>query len=314
MRYRRLGRTNLNVSEISYGAARGYDDPATFTDAVRAALDAGINLIDTAASYGEGESERALGAALRPDDDVIVQTKYLPYESHAPEAAYTGSPERLRESVEASLHRLGREHVDILLGHGMRTVASFDRFMDDGCYEAMTRLRDEGKVRFIGISELSEADGEHAVLQRAVPTEAFDVVMLTINILLQSAIDDVLPLCTRHDVGTVVMMPLNQASRDSGLVSAAAARECVRRHVAAGHLPNAPPYTDADLFDFLDPLPIPEAALRLVLAQDVSTCCVGARTRSRVLANLRAIDPPYLDAPTLARLRELFGSIREQVR
>ena len=83
--------------------------------------------------------------------------------------------------------RLRRDHVDILLGHGMRTLQSFDRFMTDGCYDAMVKLREQGKVRFIGISELSEGDGTHEVLQRAAPSGAFDVVMLTINLMLQTA-------------------------------------------------------------------------------------------------------------------------------
>lgn len=314
MRYRRLGRTELRVSELSHGAARGADQPDEFIRTIHAAIDAGINLFDTAAVYGEGESERVLGRALIGHDNVLVQSKYRPYDSNAPWATYTGSPEALRATVEQSLKRLKRDHIDILLGHGIRTVDTLDRFLSDGCYDAMVKLRDEGKVRFIGISELSEGDGEHEVLKRAVPTGMFDVVMLTINFMLQAAIDEVLPLCETDDVGTVVMMPLNQASPESGLVSVSAALECVRRHVAEGNVPDDPPYTDASLFDFLGSMSVPEAALRFVLAQEVSSCCVGARSQARLAENLRAVDPPYLDATTLGRLRELFGGIRQQVR
>ncbi len=146
------------------------------------------------------------------------------------------------------------------------------------------------------------------------PTGVFDVVMLTLNFLLQTAADSVLPLCRRHNVGTVVMMPLNQASRESGLVSVPAALECVRRHVAKGHLPAQAPYTDADLLGFLQPYPVPEAALRYVLAHDVRTCCVGMATPGRVQDNLRALEPPYLAPAQLQRLRHLFGGIREQIR
>jgi len=315
MRYRRLGRTGLQVSELSLGAARGAaTDPEGFKTTVRAVIDAGINLIDTAESYENGVSESVLGEALTGRDDVLVETKYRPYDSHAPDANYTGSPERLVASVEGSLRRLRRDRIDILLGHGIRSLATLDRFMSDGCYEAMVKLREQGKVRFIGISELSEGDGTHQVLQRAVPSGAFDVVMLTLNFLLQTAADAVLPLCRQHDVGTVVMMPLNQASKSSGLVSVPAALECVRRHIAAGNLPAEPPYTDPGLFDFLQPLSIPEAGLRYVLAHNVSTCCVGMQSPQRLQENLRAVDPPYLDAATLARLRGLFGRIQMQVR
>jgi len=303
------------VSELSYGAARGArDEPQQFIATVKACLEAGINFFDTAAGYDGGESEKMLGEVLQGHDEVFVETKYCPYESYAPAAAYNGSPQALIASAEESLRRLRRDCLDIFLGHGIRTVETWKRFMNDGCYEAMVKLREQGKVRFLGISELSEADGTHEVLQRAVPTGAFDVVMVTVNILLQTAIDSVLPLCRQHNVGTVVMMPLNQASPVSGLVSVPAALECVRRHIAHGNLPAEPPFTQDDLFDFLLPYSIPEAALRFVLAQEVSTCCVGMRSPERVRQNLRAVDPPYLDTARLQRLRELFGGIRQQVR
>jgi aryl-alcohol dehydrogenase-like predicted oxidoreductase len=312
MHYRSLGRTGLEISELSWGAARGMDDPDTFLATAAAAFDAGINFVDTAQRYGD--SERVLGQALRGHDEVIVETKYLPYDSFAPDAEYTGNAQQLTASVEGSLQRLGRDHIDILLGHGMRTVETYDRFMADGCYDAMVRLRDQGKVRFIGISELSEADGTHSVLRHAVPSGNWDVVMLTVNFLLQTAVETVLPLCREHDTGTVVMMPLNQASAASGLVSLEAARECVRRHIKEGNLPAAPPFTDPELFAFLEPYPIREAALRYVLAQAVSSCCVGASRPERITQNIRACAPPYLDAGRLTRLQELFAGIDQQVR
>ena len=315
MLYRQLGRTHLSVSELSFGAARGaLRDRARFVETVKSALDAGVNFIDTAAGYDDGVSEETLGEALRGRDEVLVETKYRPYTGWEPEAAYIGSGEALTASSEESLRRLRRDRLDIFLGHGLRTLESLDRFLSDGCLDAMVRLREQGKVRFIGISELSEGDGTHEVLRRAVPTGAFDVVMLTLNVFLQTAAESVLPLCRQHGVGTVVMMPLNQASRDSGLVSVPAALECIRRHVAKGHLPARAPYTDASLLDFLRPYPVPEAALRYVLAHEVSTCCVGMASPERVQANLRAVEKPYLDAERLQHLRHLFGGIQEQVR
>lgn len=311
MLYRRLGRTELQVSELSYGAARGYADRDQFVATVHACLDAGINFVDTATGYGD--SELALGEALAGHDEVIVETKYCPYESYAVGAAYVGTPQALVASAEESLRRLRRDHLDILLGHGMRTVESFDRFLADGCYDAMVKLREQGKVRYLGISELSEGDGTHEVLQHAIPTGAFDVVMLTVNMMLQTAVDTVLPLCRQHDVGTVVMMALNQSSGVSGLTSHAAALELVRRYVEHGQLPAEPPYTEPSVLDFLQPYSIPEAAIRYVLAQDVTTCCVGMSSPRRLAENLKAVEPPYLDADRLARLRELFGGIKWQV-
>ena len=311
MLYNPLGTTGLQVSALGFGAARGYDQH-DFTALVQAILDSGINFIDTATGYGD--SELALGRVLQGRDDVIIETKYCPYDSYRPGATYVGTPQALVASAEESLRRLRRETLDVFLGHGIRTVETLDRFMTDGSYEAMVRLREQGKVRFIGISELSEADGTHEVLKQAVPSGAFDVVMLTLNFLLQTAADSILPLCREHGVGTVIMMPLNQASKDSGLVSIPAALECVRRHVAEGNLPAEPPYTDASLFDFLQPTSIPEAALRYVLSHDIGTCCVGMRSIGRLHENLRALDPPGLDDERKARLQSLFGCITRQVR
>ncbi len=310
-----LGRTGLKVSEMSWGAARGAkEDPAGFVATLEAAIDGGVNFIDTAEKYGEGECERLLGKALKGRQDIYIETKYLPYDSFAPGAKYTGSAQGLRDAVEGSLGRLQRDHLDVLLGHGMRTMESYDRFMTDGCYEAMVKLKKQGKVRFIGISELSEADGTHQVLQKAVPTGAFDVVMLTVNMLLQTAVESVLPLCEKHAVGTVVMMPLNQAWGGSGLVGEAEAMECVRRHVAAGTLPKEGRYLEEGLFEFLKPWSVPEAALRYVLSQKVSSVCFGARKPERVAGNLKAGSAPYLSEGQLRRIAELFGGIQMQVR
>ena len=315
MRYRVLGRTGLRVSELSLGAARGArSSPQEFVAVVSACLEAGINLVDTAAGYDGGESERTLGRALEGRGDVLVETKYCPYESYLPAAAYVGSPAALVASAEESLRRLRRDHVDVFLGHGIRSLSTLGRFMADGCYEAMLKLKEQGKARFIGLSELSEADGTHEVLREAVPSGAFDVVMLTLNFLLQTAAESLLPLCAERGVGTVVMMPMNQASRQSGLVSVPAALECIRRHVRQGSLPAGAPYDDPSLLDFLAPYPLPEAALRYVLLHDVSSCCVGMSSPGRLRDNLKAVDPPYLDPARLRRLRELFGRIRVQQR
>lgn len=311
MLYRRLGCTGLQISELGYGAARGYQDGSLQTT-VAAALDAGLNFFDTAGGYGE--SELALGEVLQGREDVIIETKYCPYQTYAVGAPYVGTPEALVASAEESLRRLRRDYLDVLLGHGMRTIESFDRFMSDGSYDAMVKLRDQGKVRFIGISELSEGDGTHEVLQHAIPTGAFDVVMLTLNLLLQTAADRVLPLCAKHDVGVVTMMPLNQPSPVCGLISLPAALEAVRRYVEHGDLPAEPPYTEETIFDFLRPYSIPEAAIRFVLSHPVSTCCVGMRSPQRLQENLQALQPPYLNEMQLSHLRELFGSIIWQVR
>ena len=187
MLYRRLGRTESGLRVELRRRAVFVEARGAFIATVHAAIDAGINLIDTAGLYDDGESERALGEALHGHSTTRWwRRKTRPYAGWGPADGYTGTPEVLVASARQAA-RLRRDRLDIFLGHGMRTQESCSRFMCDGCYEAMVRLREQGKVRFIGISELSEGDGAHEVLQQAIPTGAFDVVMLTLNMLLQTA-------------------------------------------------------------------------------------------------------------------------------
>lgn len=318
MNTRTLGRTGLRVSELSYGAART-EPPEQFLATVDACLDAGINLIDTASGYGN--SEELLGKHLAGRwDGLVLSTKICPYASYHPRDPWILTPGEVLPLLERSLRRLGRDHVEILLAHGLRNPNDVDRWLHGGYFAALERAREQGKVRFLGMSELSEADGAHHAIRHAVPTGAFDVVMLTLNFMLQTAAEGVLPLCAAANVGTLVMMPLNQASPSSGLVSVAAALALVRRHVEAGHLPDTETYRDPQLFDFLLNGParsIPEAALRFVLEHSgVDTACVGTRRPERLRENLRALEgaPPYLPPEQMARLRELFGAGRWQVR
>lgn len=318
MNYRALGRTGLSVSEVSYGAARTEPQDAFFAT-VDACLAEGINLIDTASGYGN--SEELLGQHLRGRwDPVVLSTKICPYATYNPGSSWTMTPRDVLPMLERSLTRLGRDDVEIVYAHGLRNASDVDRWIHGGYLAVLEKARQEGKVRFLGMSELSEADGTHTALRHAVPTGAFDVVMLTLNFMLQTAAETVLPECEAHGVGTVIMMPLNQASTHSGLVSLEAARELVSRHLAAGHLPDDPVYRDPGLFDFLLSGParsIPEAALRFVLQHaGVDSACVGTRRPERLRENLLALEgaPVYLPDAQLSRLRELFGGIRWQIR
>ena len=317
MNFRTLGRTGLLVSEISYGAART-EPPESFFATLDACREAGINLIDTASGYGN--SEELLGQHLGDRwDDWIVSTKICPYASYDPRDPWVLTPDEVLPLLERSLRRLRRDSVDIVLAHGLRKPEAVDRWLSDGFHEELRKAQAQGKVRFLGMSELSEADGNHSTLRHAVPTGAFDVVMVTLNFMLQTAAETVLPACARLDIGTMGMMPLNQASPRSGLIHVEAARELISRHIQAGNLPDDPIYRSPYLFDFLLQGPsrsLPEAALRYTLQHPLSTVCVGTRQPERLRQNLRAIEdsPNYLPADQMARLRDLFGAIGRQVR
>ena len=153
METRVLGRTGLRVPSLAFGASSlGQEFRSVTLDeamrSVRVALDCGINLIDTSPFYGRGMSEVLLGVALRgvPRESYTLCTKLGRYDlTH-----FDFSAKRVRESVDVSLHRMGTDHLDILLCHDIEFVP-MQQIVDE-TLPAMRKLVEAGKVRFLGIS------------------------------------------------------------------------------------------------------------------------------------------------------------------
>jgi L-galactose dehydrogenase len=153
MQTRPLGRTGLNVPILSFGASSLGQEFRRVTleealGSVRAALDCGLTLIDTSPFYGRGMSEVLLGVALRdvPRSDYLLCTKLGRYDlSH-----FNFSAARVAESVDVSLHRLGTDHLDIVLCHDIEFVP-MQQIVDE-TLPALRKAQAAGKVRFIGFS------------------------------------------------------------------------------------------------------------------------------------------------------------------
>ncbi|MHB8520549.1 MAG: aldo/keto reductase [Limisphaerales bacterium] len=153
MQTRPLGRTGLELPILSFGASSLGQEfrPVTLDEAlksVRVALDLGLNFIDTSPFYGRGMSEVLLGVALRgiPRDRYLLGTKLGRYDL----AHFDFSAKRVAESVDVSLHRLGTDHLDIILCHDIEFVP-MQQIVDE-TLPALRKIRDQGKVRFIGVS------------------------------------------------------------------------------------------------------------------------------------------------------------------
>jgi len=153
MQTRPLGRTGLEVPILSFGASSLGQEfrRVTLEEAlasVRAALDCGLTLIDTSPFYGRGMSEVLLGLALRdvPRDDYLLCTKLGRYDL----AHFDFSARRVAESVDVSLHRLGTDHLDIVLCHDIEFVP-LGQIVDE-TLPALRRAQADGKVRFVGFS------------------------------------------------------------------------------------------------------------------------------------------------------------------
>src|SRR6476661_9518675 len=151
MRFRPLGRTGLDLSWLGFGASSlGAEfrsiDLGEAMRSVRVALDLGMNFIDTSPFYGRGLSECLLGPALRdvPRDSYLLGTKLGRYDL----AHFDFSARRVVESVDVSLHRLGTDHLDIVLCHDIEFV-KMQQIVDE-TIPALRRVQQQGKVRFIG--------------------------------------------------------------------------------------------------------------------------------------------------------------------
>ena len=160
MRYRRFGRSDLEVSEVGFGVWTLASDWWGRIDdkqgMLHAALDAGINFIDTAPVYGEGGlGEELLADVLKARRDDIVLTTKCGYDIEAErkhpgqsERPHDWRPEAVREQLEASLRRLGTDHIDLYQLHNTR----IEPILDDGLWEELEKFRAEGKVRELGVA------------------------------------------------------------------------------------------------------------------------------------------------------------------
>ena len=153
MEHRKLGKTNLSLPVVGFGASSLGQEfrPVKIEEAlasVRTALDLGMDFIDTSPFYGRGMSEVLLGIALRevPRDCYTLCTKLGRYDL----AHFDFSAKRVAESVDVSLHRLGVDYLDILLCHDVEFVP-MQQIVDE-TLPAMQKVRDQGKVRYLGFS------------------------------------------------------------------------------------------------------------------------------------------------------------------
>jgi len=210
MRYRTLGRTGLRVSEVGCGGAPlgipNYNEvwdpsaPATaasVTSALHRALEVGYNYFDTAPSYGDGRSEELMGAALAGKRAQV----YL--------ASKTEWHDKDRDWViartESSLRRLGTDYLDVLQFHGGDYLPEdVDHILHGGPLEAYQQLKQDGKIRFIGITA-----EEPVTLRPFLATGLFDVIQIRYNIIYQNAWHNILPLARALNVGVVLMRPLS---------------------------------------------------------------------------------------------------------
>ncbi|HEY65719.1 MAG TPA: aldo/keto reductase [Caldilineae bacterium] len=304
MRYRVLGKTGLEVSELSMGGlfiASFATARKEACRAVRRALELGINYFDTAPSYHD--SEQVLGYAL---DGVaqphIVSTKL----GGRPQPFNPQDKDALRRSVEESLRLLKRDCIDILFIHEPDRPGQYDWFTDRSRFhgpvcELLEELKSEGIIRFTGLGGTTAYE-----LARIIEVGDYDVVLTAFNysLLWQEALIEVIPAARKRGMGIIIGSPLQQG--------ALARRYDAEVLHGARWLSKPRREQFKRLYALLDEIEmsLPELALRFVISNpDISTVLMGARSVAEVEANVRAVEKGPLPADILARIQEIAAMV-----
>ena len=307
MDYTALGRTGLRVSVMGLGCggpsrvgqSYGKSEEES-VEVVSAALAHGVTFFDTAEGYG---TESILGRGLRgtPRDDVVVSTKMSPVNGKEIVPA-----SRVRSALEESLERLGMGYVDIYHIHGL--AAEHYEYAVNEFVPELLKLRDQGKLRFLGVTEAFVPDPGHEMLQRAVQDDCWDVVMVGFNILNQSARDRVLAAARAKDIGVLVMFAVRRALSDparlQGLLADLRQRGLVDPETPA----------EGSGLDFLvrdgGATSLQDAAYRFCRHEPgVHVVLSGTGNLSHLESNVASLGRPPLPPEDVARLREMFARV-----
>ena len=214
MKYRNLGRSGLEVSVIGLGTNNFGTEPtfpfhkgqATATAVIHRALDLGINLIDTANSYGNGKSEEYIGRALKGKrHQAVLATKVHSPRGEGPNREGS-SRKHIMEEIEGSLKRLDTDYVDLYQLHGWDPVTPTEETM-----RVLDDLVRQGKVRYIGCSNFSAWQAGEAIwTARGLGLTSLVSAQPPYNMLQRDVETELLPFCQEYGVGILPYFPLAQ--------------------------------------------------------------------------------------------------------
>ncbi len=322
MKYRRLGRTGIDVSELVFGCGnvgglliRG--SPGDMRAAVRRALDAGVNWFDTAAAYGNGVSEQSLGRML----DEIEDTPYVSTKLRIDTDRLDDAEGEIERLMAASLQRLGRQSVDLVQIHnpiaretGARNaIAESELTRSGGVIDALDRIREQGLTRFIGMTGLGEGES----CRRIAETGRFDTAQVYYNMLNPSAartmparwtgqhFAGLLGACRTHDMGVIAIRIMAAGilasdvrhGRESALTTDTDVASEERKTRAVFAALGEDHGTRA------------QAAIRFVLSNpDIAAANIGIAEPAQLDESLPAVDLGPLPNDILARLDALYDT------
>lgn len=308
MDYTTLGKTGLKVSVAGLGCGgpsrlgmRG--DAGTEEHAVRLikqALDLGVNFLDTAQNYG---TEGVVGKAIAglPRDRVVISTKKTLPTADDPNPAVT-----IVDGLEKSLRFLGTDYIDIYHLHGVEPKDY--EFAQRRLIEPMRRLQQQGKIRFVGVTEGFVVDTTHTMLADSLKKNLWDVIMVGFSLLNPSARKNIFPLTLTSGVGVLDMFAVRR-----GLSQPNSLREMCIELVEKGAIAKGSLDLDDPLGFLLketDATTLPEAAYRFCRHErGVDVVLTGTGNPEHLKENIAAILKPPLPTEALAKLEKLFGGL-----
>lgn len=314
MKKRQLGKTNIQISEVGLGTWQmsgdvwGKKTEAEYIQAIEVAMEAGINYFDTALEYGNGYCEQVVGKALQGHPSVVISSKIPPQcdeWSAKPQGNIDDyfSPGWIYECCETTLKNLGRECIDILFLHTWN-VAWGDR---TEWYEAMLRLKDQGKIRAIGISV---GDRRASEANSHIEAGQVDVVMAVYNILEQEPEYTLFPMARKHQVGIVARCPFSSGALVSNWISSQKFPEGDWRGLWT---PDDWVAKQVEMVDWIKPivkntdLSMSAIALKYILNnQTVTSVIPGSSSPEHIGKNASVAAFPNLSEEILGQLQQLW--------
>lgn len=300
---RRLGPRGPEVSAIGYGAmglsgVYGAADDVESADLIRRLLDIGVTFLDTADVYGDGHNERLIGNAVTGRrDEVFLATKF-----GADRASGGGRPDYVRHAVDASLRRLGTDHIDLSYLHRVDPDTPIEETVG-----ALGELVEQGKVRHIGLSEVSPE-----TLRRAHGVHPVTAVQQEYSLFTREPESRLLPVMRELGVGMVPYSPLGRGVLSGAIAAPGEVENLQQRRERYPRFAEENLRHNLTLVDRLrerarqlDRTPA-QLALGWLLAQGQDVVPIpGSRRLANVTANLEAARHP-LDPSVVAELSDLF--------
>ena len=309
MKYRKLGRTNFQVSDIAYGlwgmgGWTGSDDKQSL-DSLQLSVNSGCNFFDTAWAYGEGKSDALLGETMARNKKRLYAASKIPPANDKwpalPKYKYRDvfSADHVLKYADQIRRKLRVDSIDLLQFHVWD-----DSWTNDPEFRStVEKLKDGGWIRSFGLS-LNRWEPENGV--KALHTGLVDVVQVIYNIFDQAPEDELFPLCQALNIGVIARVPLDEGSLGGKMTLETRFPKSDWRsgYFGTENLANTIKRVDK-LNEILPPgMTLPEMSLRFILSHPaVSTTIVGMRSPEHVRQNVAASDAGPLDAALLTELK-----------